>query len=95
MINRDTHIISNNEDLLCFANYCMDIVGGGFHWDNAFSDYCDKDGEQSFNNHKCLMLDERLEEAINFNAELFQKVIILLAEAHLSPSDNFIIGGSE
>lgn len=80
--------IKNNENLLCFANYCIELVGVGFHWNNLFEEYVDSDGNQCFNEHKCFLLNERLEEALKLDHDLFTNVIVLLCERKF-PNPNF------
>jgi len=69
--------IKTKKDILNFADFCNKKIGMGFHWDENFENYvyC-KNNKKMFSKKQAEKLDQKLEECLNLNSDLFIDIIM-------------------
>ena len=73
--------IKAKKDILKFADFCTTKIGLGFHWDTDFEDYIyNKSDKKMFSKKRSEILNQKLEECLNLDYNLFEEIIMNLTD---------------
>ena len=73
--------IKAKKDILKFADFCHSKIGLGFHWDTDFEDYIyNKSDKKMFSKKRSEILNQKLEECLNLDYNLFEEIIMNLTD---------------
>lgn len=58
--------VQDHESAVRFVQWCVEVLGLGYHPDTPFSDYVDRDGRATFSSSEAARLEEAAERAFAF-----------------------------